>query len=65
MPLPRLDRFRNAKGATPTADMRAAMQKAMQDDCAVFRTGEVLEEGFKLIHEVMRGAATSASRTAR
>ena len=27
------------------------MQKVMQTNCAVFRTGEILEEGSKLIHE--------------
>jgi len=27
----------------------------MQNNCAVFRTGEVLEEGHKLIHEVYAG----------
>ena len=27
----------------------------MQSNCAVFRTGEVLEEGHKLIHEVWKG----------
>ena len=32
------------------------MQAVMQSNCAVFRTGEVLEEGSKLIHEVMAGA---------
>jgi succinate dehydrogenase / fumarate reductase flavoprotein subunit len=31
------------------------MQKVMQNNCAVFRTGEVLEEGHKLIHEVYAG----------
>jgi succinate dehydrogenase / fumarate reductase flavoprotein subunit len=31
------------------------MQKTMQSNCAVFRTGEVLEEGQKLIHEVWGG----------
>ena len=31
------------------------MQKVMQNNCAVFRTGEVLEEGHKLIHEVYGG----------
>src|SRR5580698_9247407 len=30
----RLDAFRNAKGKTPTAVLRAAMQKAMQEDAA-------------------------------
>ncbi len=33
------------------------MQKVMQNNCAVFRTGEVLEEGHKLIHEVLGGVA--------
>ena len=31
------------------------MQKVMQSNCAVFRTGEVLEEGHKLIHDVFAG----------
>jgi succinate dehydrogenase / fumarate reductase flavoprotein subunit len=47
--LARLDRYRNAKGSTPTAKMRAALQKAMQEDAAVFRTGETLEQGRKRI----------------
>jgi succinate dehydrogenase / fumarate reductase flavoprotein subunit len=55
--LSRLDRFRNAKGSTPTADLRLAMQKTMQNNCAVFRTGEVLLEGQKLIHDVWKGEA--------
>ena len=29
----------------------------MQNNCAVFRTGEVLEEGHKLIHDVYSGMA--------
>jgi succinate dehydrogenase / fumarate reductase, flavoprotein subunit len=55
--LARLDRFRNAKGGTPTADLRLKMQRTMQSNCAVFRTGEVLGEGTKLIHEVWRAGA--------
>jgi succinate dehydrogenase / fumarate reductase flavoprotein subunit len=51
----RLDRFRNADGGTPTADLRLQMQKVMQNNCAVYRTGEVLEEGRKLIAEVFAG----------
>jgi succinate dehydrogenase / fumarate reductase flavoprotein subunit len=47
--LARLDRFRNAHGPTPTAVMRATMQKAMQEDAAVFRTGESLAQGLKRI----------------
>ena len=50
--LSRLDKFRHASGSTPTAQLRARMQQVMQTNCAVFRTGEVLEEGSKLIHEV-------------
>ncbi|WP_297299993.1 succinate dehydrogenase flavoprotein subunit [uncultured Methylovirgula sp.] len=50
--LTRLDRFRYASGSTPTADLRLRMQKVMQDNCAVYRTGATLSEGSKLIHEV-------------
>ncbi len=55
--LARLDRFRHAAGATPTAQLRLTMQKVMQNNCAVFRTAEVLEEGHKLIHDVYGGVA--------
>ncbi|SHO65103.1 succinate dehydrogenase subunit A [Pseudoxanthobacter soli DSM 19599] len=48
----RLDRLRYASGAIPTAELRSRMQKTMQTNCAVFRTGEVLEEGHKLIHDI-------------
>jgi succinate dehydrogenase / fumarate reductase flavoprotein subunit len=51
--LSRLDGFRHAKGSTSTAELRLNMQKVMQTNCAVFRTGEVLEEGQKRIHEVL------------
>ncbi|QPC43215.1 succinate dehydrogenase flavoprotein subunit [Kaustia mangrovi] len=51
----RLDRFRYADGGTPTADLRLRMQRTMQTNCAVFRTGEVLEEGRGLIGEVWKG----------
>ena len=54
--LSRLDRFRHASGGTPTAELRGRMQRTMQNNCAVFRTGEVLEEGVKLINDVWRGA---------
>ncbi len=43
--LARLDRFRNASGSTSTAHLRIEMQRAMQSDAAVFRTGKTLEEG--------------------
>jgi succinate dehydrogenase / fumarate reductase flavoprotein subunit len=48
----RLDRFRNASGKTPTAELRLKMQKAMQENCAVFRNGDVLAEGQKRIHAI-------------
>lgn len=41
----RLDRFRNAKGGRPTAEIRLEMQRVMQSDAAVFRTGQSLQEG--------------------
>ena len=58
--LSRLDKYRHASGGTPTAQLRARMQHVMQTNCAVFRTGEVLQEGSKLIHEVFDGAADIA-----
>ncbi len=53
----RLDRFRYADGGTSTAELRLGMQKVMQSNCAVFRTGEVLDEGRKLIQEVWSASA--------
>src|SRR5687767_14167385 len=49
--LSRLDKTRNANGSTPTAELRVRMQTVMQNNCAVFRTGEILQEGHKLIHD--------------
>ena len=40
------------------------MQKVMQANCAVFRTGQVLEEGHKLIHDV-HGAVSDVKVTDR
>ncbi len=51
----RMDGFRNASGGTPTAKLRAQMQRAMQDDAAVFRTGETLEAGSKKINQIWKG----------
>jgi succinate dehydrogenase / fumarate reductase flavoprotein subunit len=50
--LTRLDRFRNAKGSMRAAHLRLEMQKIMQNNCAVFRTGEVLQEGYDLMQQV-------------
>ncbi len=43
--LARFDRLRHANGGTPTAALRLEMQRAMQEDAAVFRTGETLKSG--------------------
>src|SRR5664280_64843 len=53
--LGRLDHYRHASGGTPTAKLRDSMQHVMQNNCAVFRTGEVLHEGHNLIHKVHGG----------
>ena len=45
--LGRLDHFRNAKGGTPTAQLRDRMQKTMQKHAAVFRTDELMQEGIR------------------
>jgi len=43
----RLDRFRNANGSRGTAEIRLEMQKIMQRDAAVFRTGSTLADGVR------------------
>src|SRR3546814_6880617 len=43
--LSRLDHYRNAKGGTPTAQIRLDMQHTMQKHCAVFRDSALLNEG--------------------
>jgi len=43
--LTRLDHFRNASGGTPTAEIRAEMQRTMSLHAAVFRTDELMAEG--------------------
>ncbi len=51
----RLDKWRHAKGSTRTAAMRLEMQRIMQNHCAVFRTGEVLENGVRKLAEAWGG----------
>ncbi len=55
--LGRLDHFRNASGARPTAQVRAEMQKTMQKHCAVFRDSALLAEGVQQMGEVYRSFA--------
>ncbi|HEY3654500.1 MAG TPA: succinate dehydrogenase flavoprotein subunit [Steroidobacteraceae bacterium] len=50
--LARLDKLRHAKGSRRTADIRLDMQRVMQSDAAVFRTGETLNEGKRKLSEV-------------
>ena len=50
----RLDRFRNASGATPVAKLRLEMQEAMQKDAAVYRTGDTLKEGVHHLGEIYK-----------
>ena len=47
----RIDKLRNADGSRPTAEIRLEMQKIMQGHAAVFRTGEVLDEGVELLRK--------------
>jgi len=53
----RLDKFRQANGSRRTADVRLAMQRVMQSDAAVFRTGESLDDGKRKLAEVFASFA--------
>ena len=48
----RLDKLRHANGSQSTASIRLNMQKTMQNNAAVFRTGEVLDEGVERMQEI-------------
>ncbi|HVG48885.1 MAG TPA: succinate dehydrogenase flavoprotein subunit, partial [Rubellimicrobium sp.] len=45
--LSRFDAIRHAKGGTPTAELRGEMQRAMQEDAAVFRASDTLAQGVR------------------
>ena len=49
----RLDRLRQAHGSRPTAAIRLEMQKIMQLDAAVFRSGETLRQGITKLAQVL------------
>jgi succinate dehydrogenase / fumarate reductase, flavoprotein subunit len=53
--LANLDKLRNAKGGTPTAELRLKMQKTMQNHAAVFRTSDSLVEGVQKMREIHAG----------
>ncbi|MCA0977671.1 succinate dehydrogenase flavoprotein subunit [Qipengyuania flava] len=52
MALGRLDHFRHADGGSPTAEVRAEMQKGMQKHAAVFRDSKLLAEGVDVLKNV-------------
>ncbi len=47
----RLDKLRNAGGNRSTSEIRLEMQKVMQNHAAVFRDGDVLNEGVELLRQ--------------
>ncbi len=53
----KFDRARNANGSKPTAEIRLEMQRIMQNNAAVFRTGDVMQEGIKLLSETTKSFA--------
>ena len=50
--LARFDGVRYSKGSAKTSNLRLEMQRAMQENCAVFRTGKILDEGIKRVKNV-------------
>jgi len=53
----RLDKLRNAKGSRRTADIRLEMQRVMQSDATVFRSGESLNDGKRKLAQVFASFA--------
>jgi len=49
-----LDRLRNANGSITTADLRLKMQKTMQNHAAVFREGDTLKKGCRLMDDIFQ-----------
>ncbi|MDM1544538.1 succinate dehydrogenase flavoprotein subunit [Ignatzschineria indica] len=52
--LDRFDKIRHADGSIPTAELRDKMQRAMQEDVAVFRMQETLEDGVRRVDEAFK-----------
>ncbi|HEU0222927.1 MAG TPA: succinate dehydrogenase flavoprotein subunit [Paracoccaceae bacterium] len=46
------DRLRHANGSAPTASLRLSLQRAMQEDAAVFRSSESLKSGCARVSKV-------------
>lgn len=53
----KLDKLRNSKGKLRTSEIRLNMQRIMQNDAAVFRTGETLQDGVRKLQEVYQSFA--------
>ena len=53
----RIDKLRNADGSHPSAEVRLEMQKVMQEHAAVFRSGETLAAGVKLLQKTFASFA--------
>merc|ERR1712137_262204 len=49
-----IDKLRHNNGSTPTATLRLAMQKTMQQHAAVFRTGTVLKKGVEKMNGIWK-----------
>ena len=49
----RFDKLRHSNGSEPTAKIRDNMQRTMQNHAAVFRTGEVMQEGIEKLSDVV------------
>merc|ERR1712117_899784 len=52
-----IDGIRFADGDIPTSQLRLKMQKTMQNHAAVFRTGDVMQEGIKKMESVWKDMA--------
>lgn len=53
----RLDKLRYAKGSLRTSEIRNNMQRTMQNNAAVFRSGEILQEGITKLREIYQSFA--------
>uniref|UniRef100_A0A914QH14 succinate dehydrogenase n=2 Tax=Panagrolaimus TaxID=55784 RepID=A0A914QH14_9BILA len=49
-----VDKLRHANGDISTADLRLEMQKTMQKHAAVFRRGDILQEGVKKLSDLYK-----------
>jgi succinate dehydrogenase / fumarate reductase flavoprotein subunit len=55
--LERLDHLRHANGSTPISELRLNMQKAMQENCEVYRAAPSLSVGQRRIADLWSGRA--------